>query len=226
MVVAIKPDTMNDEKMKSTQSCTMKKRGYLVSKRVFDIILASCAFLVCMVPMAVICLLVKLDSPGPVIYRHNRIGKDGKPLRLLKFRSMYIDAEEKIKEFTPEQRAEWETNFKLDNDPRITKIGNFLRRSSLDELPQLINILKGELSIVGPRPVVAQELEKYGENKSEFLSVTPGLTGYWQAYARSNCTYEERIEMELHYVENANFWWDIKIIFATFWSVLVGKGAK
>ena len=101
----------------------------------------------------------------------------------------------------------------------------FLRKSSLDELPQLINILKGELSIVGPRPIVTEELEKYGENKEEFLSVTPGLTGYWQAYARSSCTYEERMEMELFYVRNANFWWDIKIMFATVGSVLRGKGA-
>ena len=105
-------------------------------------------------------------------------------------------------------------------------IGNFLRKSSLDELPQLFNILKGELSVVGPRPIVDEELEKYGENKEKFLSVIPGLTGYWQAYARSNCTYEQRIEMELCYVENANFWWDIKIMFATVGSVLSGRGAK
>lgn len=219
-------DAPSDEKLNYAECIEQKKRGYLVTKRIFDILLASCALVVCLIPMAVICLLIKLDSPGPALYRHSRIGKDGKPLRLWKFRSMYIDADERIKDFTPEQRAEWEKNFKLDNDPRITQIGYFLRHSSLDELPQLINILKGELSIVGPRPIVTQELERYGENKSKFLSVTPGLTGYWQAYARSDCTYEERMAMELHYVDNANFWWDVKIIYATFWAVLRGKGAK
>ena len=219
-------DAPSNEKVKHAECIVSKKRGYLMVKRVFDVLLASCALAVCLIPMAVICLLIKLDSPGSALYFHNRIGKDGKPLRLWKFRSMYIDADERIKEFTPEQRAEWEKNFKLDNDPRVTRIGHFLRHSSLDELPQLINILKGDLSIVGPRPVVAQELERYEENKAKFLSVTPGLTGYWQAYARSNCTYEERMAMELHYVDNANFWWDMKIIYATFWAVLRGKGAK
>ena len=175
--------------------------------------------------MALIALLIRLESPGAVFYVHNRVGKDGKVLPLLKFRSMYSNADEMIKNFTPEQKAEWKLNFKLENDPRITRVGRFLRRSSLDELPQLINILKGELSIVGPRPVVSEELEKYGRNKEKFLSITPGLTGYWQAYARSNCTYEQRMEMELYYVDNASFWWDIKIMFATVGTVLRGKGA-
>ena len=138
---------------------------------------------------------------------------------------MYINADKMIENFTPEQKAEWEENFKLENDPRITKLGKFLRKSSLDELPQLINILKGELSLVGPRPVVVKELEKYGLRKNQFLSVTPGLTGYWQAYARSSCTYEKRMEMELEYVEKASLWWDTKIIFATVGSVLRGRGA-
>ena len=145
---------------------------------------------------------------------------------LLKFRSMHVNAEDMINEFSPEQRAEWEENFKLEDDPRITRIGKFLRKSSLDELPQLINILRGELSIVGPRPVVTEELERYGENKEKFLSVTPGLTGYWQAYARSTCSDEQRRERELYYVDYASFWGDIKIMFATVGAVLRGKGAK
>ena len=137
-----------------------------------------------------------------------------------------MNAEAMIADFTPEQKAEWEQNFKLDNDPRITRIGRILRKTSLDELPQLLNIAKGDLSIVGPRPVVTDELEKYGKNKEKFLSVTPGLTGYWQAYARSNCSYEQRMEMELYYVENANLLWDIKIVFATVGAVIKGRGAK
>ena len=195
-------------------------------KRVLDIMVALPVLLVGAIPMAIVALMIRLESPGPAIYVHNRIGKDGKPLPLLKFRSMVMNAENLIETFTPEEKAEWEANFKLENDPRITKMGKFLRRSSLDELPQLVNIIKGELSIVGPRPVVAKELEKYGDRQAKFLSVTPGLTGYWQAYARSTCSYEERMEMELYYVDNANFWWDCKIVLATFGAVLSGRGAQ
>lgn len=214
------------EAMTYTETKKHRAIGYLFMKRVLDIVISTIGIAVSILPMAVISLMIRLESPGPAIYTHNRIGKNGAPLPLLKFRSMYVDADKMIDAFTSEQKAEWEENFKLDNDPRITRIGNFLRRSSLDELPQLVNVLKGELSIVGPRPVVEEELEKYGENKGKFLSVTPGLTGYWQAYARSSCSYEQRMEMELYYVENANLWWDIKIIFATAGAVLRGHGAK
>lgn len=203
-----------------------QRKAYLVAKRVTDLVLSAIGLVITIIPMIVIGLLIKLDDPGPAIYVHNRIGQNGKPLPTLKFRTMVTNAAEVFNNFTPEQKAEYEKNFKLANDPRITRVGKFLRESSLDELPQLINILKGELSIVGPRPIVTDELEKYGPNKEKFLSVKPGLTGYWQAYARSNCTYEERMEMELHYVENANFWWDIKIMFATVGAVLRKTGAQ
>lgn len=207
-------------------SSSTKRKTYLIAKRVLDIVVAGFGLIVMFLPMLLIAMVIKLESPGPVVYIHNRIGKNGRPLPLLKFRSMFVKAEDMIASFTPEQKAEWEENFKLVNDPRITRIGKFLRKSSLDELPQLVNVLKGELSIVGPRPVVVEELERYGKNKSAFLSVTPGLTGYWQAYARSTCSYEQRMEMELLYVEKANFWWDIKIIFATFGAVIRGHGAQ
>lgn len=203
-----------------------RKKLYHRAKRILDVAASSVAFVVLLVPMMLIALLVILESPGPAVFVHQRIGKNGKPLPLLKFRTMYSNAEQMIEYFTPEQKEEWERNFKLDNDPRITRIGKILRRTSLDELPQLVNILRGELSIVGPRPVITDELLKYGDDQDKFLSVTPGLTGYWQAYSRSTCTYEERIKMELHYVDNANFWWDIKIIFATVGAVLRGHGAK
>lgn len=201
-------------------------RGYLEAKRTLDLALSLVGLIICIVPMAIITVLIKIDSPGPAIYIHNRIGKNGKLLPLLKFRTMYVNAEEMFQCFTPEQKAEWEENFKLDHDPRITRIGTILRKTSLDELPQLLNIVLGQLSIVGPRPVVPKELERYGENKEKFLSVTPGLTGYWQAYARSTCSYEQRMEMELYYVDNASFWWDIKIMFATVGRVIRGVGAK
>ncbi len=202
-----------------------KKQVYSFMKRLLDLVLATVGLMVMLLPMLLIALLIKLESPGPAIYVHNRIGKDGRKLPLFKFRTMVMNADEMIALFTPEQRAEWEANFKLENDPRITRIGKFLRRSSLDELPQLFNILKGELSVVGPRPVVTEELERYGENKGKFLSVLPGLTGYWQAYQRSTCSYEKRMEMELFYAEHASFWWDIKIMLKTVGTVLLGRGA-
>ena len=202
------------------------KKTYWLLKRVFDVLFSAAALILLALPMALITVLIKLESPGPAIFVHNRFGKNGRPLPLLKFRSMHLNAEQMIELFTPEQKEEWELNFKLEDDPRITKIGSFLRRTSLDELPQFINILKGELSLVGPRPIVEEELERYGSEKEKFLSVTPGLTGYWQAYARSSCTYEQRMEMELYYVDHANFWWDIKIMLATVGAVLSRRGAK
>lgn len=201
-------------------------KGYLIAKRIFDIIASSLGLLVLFPVFLVIIVAIRIDSKGPAIFRHYRVGKNGKPLGLYKFRSMYDNAEDMIQDFTPEQKKEWEANFKLEHDPRITKVGNFLRKSSLDELPQLLNIFKGELSVVGPRPVTQIEVEKYGENREKFLSVTPGLTGYWQAYARSDVDYDTRMKMELYYVDHANFWWDIKIIFATVSAVLKGRGAK
>ena len=226
MLSILTKDTQNIVKEQTASYDSVQNKGYRIAKRTMDILVSVVGLIVALLPMVLIVLLIKLESPGPAIYIHHRIGKNGQPLPLLKFRSMHMNADQMIDDFTPEQKAEWLENFKLDNDPRITRIGQFLRKSSLDELPQLVNVLKGDLSLVGPRPVVREELERYGDNKDKFLSVTPGLTGYWQAYARSTCTYDERMEMELHYVENANFWWDIKIIFATFGAVLRGYGAK
>ena len=220
------PDVRIPEENKKVNSNRKNQRAYYVAKRGMDLVLASVGLACSLIPMACIAFLIRLESPGPAIYVHNRIGKNGKPIGLLKFRSMLLNAEDMIESFTPEQREEWEANFKLEYDPRITRIGKFLRRSSLDELPQLVNIIRGDLSIVGPRPVVTKELERYGENTEKFLSVIPGLTGYWQAYARSDCSYEQRMAMELYYVENASFWWDVKIMFATVGTVLRGKGAK
>ncbi len=218
-------------KINDSTVCVMEKTDekngvYLVIKRILDVICALCGLILLSPLFLGIAIAIKIDSKGPVFFKHNRIGKNGKPLGLYKFRSMYENAEDMIRNFTPEQKREWKENYKLDHDPRITKVGDFLRKSSLDELPQLLNIIKGELSIVGPRPVIQEELEKYGKNKEKFLSVTPGLTGYWQAYARSDVDYDKRMQMELYYVDNASFWWDIKIIFATFGAVLKGKGAK
>ena len=183
-----------------------------------DVILASVALILLSPLFAIIAIAIKIDSKGPVFFAHKRIGKNGKIIKLYKFRSMVINAEELIKSFTPEQMREYKENYKLTNDPRITKVGKFLRKTSLDELPQLINIINGDLSIIGPRPVVADELEKYGVNKDKFLSVTPGLTGYWAANGR-------RMEMELYYIDNLSLKMDIKVFFKTILSVLKKEGA-
>lgn len=200
--------------------------AYWKLKRICDF-LVSFAMLIVLSPLfLLISAIVVLTSDGPAIYCHQRIGKNGKPINVLKFRTMVKNADEQICCFDAAQLREWEDKFKLEDDPRITAVGRFLRRSSLDELPQLVNILRGEMSLVGPRPVVAAELEKYGKNKARFLSVTPGLTGYWQAYARSSCDYNQRMQMELKYIDHANFLWDIQILLATCKTVLQGKGAQ
>ena len=204
----------------------ISKKVYIKIKRVIDVILASVALILLSPLFAIIAIAIKIDSKGPVFFAHKRIGKNGKIIKLYKFRSMVINAEELIKSFTPEQMREYKENYKLTNDPRITKVGKFLRKTSLDELPQLINIINGDLSIIGPRPVVADELEKYGENKDKFLSVTPGLTGYWAANGRSNTTYEQRMEMELYYIDNLSLKMDIKVFFKTILSVLKKEGAR
>lgn len=199
---------------------------YKYIKRIIDILLSSIGLIVLSPVFLVIALLIKKESNGPVFFKHKRIGKNGKEIEIYKFRSMVPNAEELMKKFTPEQMKEFKENFKLEDDPRITKIGKFLRKTSLDELPQLINILKGELSIIGPRPIVKEELEKYRNNKEKFLSVTPGLTGYWAANGRSDITYKQRMMMELYYVDNISFELDTKIFFKTIISVLKRKGAK
>ena len=208
----------------------MKKNSnryfYHAIKRVFDFFSSLILFIILLPLFFAISIAIKIDSKGPILFKHKRIGYKGKTIYLYKFRSMVNNAEDLIKSFTPEQAKEWKENYKLEKDPRITKVGAFLRKTSLDELPQLLNIIGGSLSVVGPRPVIKDELEKYGDDKEKFLSVKPGLTGYWACHGRSNTTYEERMEMELYYIDNASFRLDLKIIFGTIFSVLKRDGAR
>ena len=203
-----------------------KFNTYKYVKRIADIIIASIALVVLSPLFLIIAVLIKAESKGPVFFAHKRIGKYGKEIKILKFRTMVDNAEDLIKKFTPEQMEEFKRNFKLENDPRITKMGKILRKTSLDELPQLINIIRGELSLIGPRPVIGVELEKYENNKRKFLSVTPGLTGYWAANGRSNTTYEQRMIMELYYIDNISWKLDLKIFLKTILSVLKKEGAR
>lgn len=188
---------------------------YKYLKRFIDIALAFLLLVLLFPLLILISVIVKLTSKGPVIFVHKRIGKNGKVFGLYKFRTMVPNAEELIEKFSSEQMIEYKNTFKLKNDPRVTKFGQFLRKSSLDELPQLFNVLKGELSLIGPRPIIKEELEKYKDNKEKLLSIRPGLTGYWVAYSNKETTYEERINMELNYVDNVSFKLDIKIFFKT-----------
>ena len=211
------------------ESPSVKQRCYAFVKRAFDIMASATALIVLSPIMLIAAILVYVDDPGKVFYGHVRIGKSGKPFKMWKFRSMYMNADKMINLLTPEQAKQYYTEFKIDNDPRITKIGNFLRKTSLDELPQLFNVLCNDMSLVGPRPLIESEIQTYYEDTHDvLLAVKPGVTGYWQAYARNNATYQsgERQKMEMYYVQNASLWLDIKILFKTVESVLKKSGAQ
>ena len=198
---------------------------FKVIKRLFDIIVSFLGLLILSPLFLLLTILIKCDSKGPVFFIQKRVGRNGKKFGIFKFRTMRINAEELIASFTPEQLKEWKENYKLKNDPRITRVGKFLRNTSLDELPQLINIFIGNMSLVGPRPIVEEELEWYGEKKNVLLSVRPGLTGWWATNGRSEVSYPERCDYELYYVYNCSLLLDIKILFKTFSAVFSRKGA-
>ncbi|MCL2191166.1 MAG: undecaprenyl-phosphate galactose phosphotransferase WbaP [Treponema sp.] len=197
-------------------------------KRFIDIFLVIVGGIIVLPALLFVALLVKLTSPGPVLYGHKRMGRNGKPFYALKFRSMATDANERLEkllETNPDLKKEWEENHKLKVDPRVTKLGKFLRRTSIDEFPQLINILKGEMSLVGPRPITEGEVEKYGEDFSWIFSVRPGLTGLWQVSGRSETDYTSRVSYDTYYLQSWSLWLDLWVIYKTFGVVLHGKGA-
>lgn len=202
---------------------------YRFVKRAFDFIAALAAIVAISPLLLIISAIVYMGDPGPVIYGQVRIGKNGKAFKMWKFRSMYKNADKMIDQLTDEQRQQYITEFKIDNDPRITPVGNFLRKTSLDELPQLFNVLCNDMSLVGPRPLIESEIQTYYADMFDtLLSVKPGVTGYWQAYARNNATYQsgQRQQMEMYYVNHASIMLDIKILFRTVVSVLRKDGAK
>jgi len=197
-------------------------------KTVFDYVLTFFGTIVISPVLVVVAIWIYIDSPGNVIFKHIRIGKNGKPFPCYKFRSMCVDAKEKLAELlekNPEARAEWERDFKLKNDPRITKSGAFLRKTSLDELPQIFNVLRGEMSLVGPRPIIQEELERYGEHAADYLMVKPGITGMWQVSGRSDIDYAERVSLDSWYVRNWSVWIDILLLWRTVKVVAGRKGA-
>ncbi|MBL8028023.1 MAG: sugar transferase [Fibrobacteres bacterium] len=202
--------------------------GYLFLKRILDIIGSSIAILLFLPSIAVISLAIKLaDRKGPVFFRQYRLGKNGQVFRIFKFRTMVMDAEKILRSNRALYEEYIQNNFKLppEKDPRITWIGAFLRKTSLDELPQLFNAFSGDMSLVGPRPIVVDEIVKYDKYTKKFLSVKPGITGWWQVAGRSNIEYPDRIYLEMFYVERASFFFDLKILIETVPTVLFGRGA-
>ncbi len=211
-------------------SKTYKKQSawYLFWKRLTDIVLSTIA-LICFSPIFLVVWIMSLfgENKGPLFFKQTRIGKNGRPFKIYKFRSMIVNADE-ILHANPELYQKYvDNNYKLEpeEDPRVTKLGHWLRKTSIDEIPQFINILRGEMSIIGPRPVVKEELVEYGDRVDKFLSVKPGAMGLWQASGRSNIGYPERCDLELSYVDHASYWFDIKIMFKNIISIFKSTGA-
>ena len=218
-------DNMTDFRANDIGEVTRGTTFYLIVKRTIDILGALIGLVLLSPIFLIVAIAIKLDSKGPIIFGHTRKGLHGKDIKVYKFRTMYENSQEIFNNFTKEQKEEFYKNFKLENDPRVTKIGDFLRRTSLDEIPQLINVLKGDLSLVGPRPIVEKEICKYGQYADKLFSVIPGITGYWQSHGRSDTSYEERIEMDMYYIDNRSILLDIKIMFKTVISVIKKEGA-
>ena len=198
-------------------------KTYEIIKKLSDLIFSSLILIICLPLFLIIAILIKLSSRGPIFFFQERIGKNNILFKCIKFRTMYPEAKDILENLLINDnklRFEFEENHKLKNDPRITTIGKFLRKTSLDELPQFINVLKDEMSIVGPRPIVKEEKKRYGKNLKKFLSIKPGITGLWQVSGRNNLSYKRRVELDLNYIKNFNFLMDIRIIIRTFGVIL------
>ncbi|UMO88797.1 undecaprenyl-phosphate galactose phosphotransferase WbaP [Pectobacterium sp. PL64] len=208
-------------------SNSLAKRTSRFIKRTFDIF-GALAIVTILSPILISLLYLVSKDGGSAIYGHERVGRNGKKFKCLKFRSMVINSQEVLNELlenSPEARAEWEKDFKLKNDPRITKVGQFIRKTSLDELPQLFNVLKGEMSLVGPRPIIEDELDKYAGDVDYYLMAKPGMTGLWQVSGRNDVDYDTRVYFDSWYVKNWSLWNDIAILFKTVSVVLKRDGA-
>ena len=201
-------------------------RGYLAVKRAFDLVFSAAACLLLVVPVAAACAAIRLESPGSPIFRQRRVGQFGKPLYIYKLRTMYADAHENPEGYLDAaQMEQWRREQKVDGDPRVTKVGRILRRTSLDELPQFANVLKGELSVIGPRPVTEDETYEYGDARDLVLSVKPGITGWWQVMARNDATWESgrRQALEVFYCRHASLAMDLRVFIRTFKAMRTGQ---
>ena len=200
----------------------------LFLKRIFDLVFGAMIIILFLPWMLLVSLFIKLDSKGPVFFAHDRIGFQSRKFKCWKFRTMHTGAEEKLNWLllsNEEIKAEYERNCKLRDDPRVTRVGRFLRKTSIDELPQLWNVLKGEMSIVGPRPITEQELTRYGDGVKIYWQMKPGITGLWQVSGRSDTDYQERVRLDCCYARTWSLWLDVVIIFRTIGVVLSCRGA-
>jgi Undecaprenyl-phosphate galactose phosphotransferase WbaP len=206
----------------------LASRSNIFMKRAFDIVTGTAVLMLLSPIMLSIALAVRMESKGPVIFAHRRVGRNGREFECYKFRTMVVNAQEVLDKLLQEDCglcSEWENGFKLKDDPRITRIGNFLRKTSLDELPQIFNVLKGQMSLVGPRPIINDEIEKYGEYIDYFYQVRPGITGLWQISGRNEIEYSERVQIDAWYVRNWSLWLDITLLIRTITVVLNRRGA-
>ncbi len=200
--------------------------AYRFVKRVLDLVLSTVVIVVGFIPACILCIVIAATMGGAPIFTQRRLGLCGKPFRMFKFRTMVADAENVEKYLDADQILEWERERKVKNDPRVTKLGAFLRRTSLDEVPQFLNVFAGHMSTIGVRPVVAAELRHYGDDASEFLSLKPGITGWWQVHSRNEAVYEDggRQQLELYYVRHASIPFDFSIFLRTFKVMIRGTG--
>lgn len=200
-----------------------------IIKRLFDLLFSIIGLLFFIITYILVRILYLISGDyHKIIYTHERIGKNDKPFKMYKFRTMVVNSGEVLEKLLkdPKIKKEWKKHHKLTNDPRITKVGKIIRKASIDELPQFINVFLGQMSLIGPRPLVRDEIDDYGKDKKKYLSVLPGITGYWACNGRSNCSPEERKELELYYVDNISLLLDIKVFFMTIIKVITKEGAK
>lgn len=199
---------------------------YHIVKRIFDIVFSLILIVLLAIPVAIICVIIRIDTPGSPIFKQERVGWHGKTIYIYKLRTMYEDAHDHPERYlSPEQMEQWLREQKVDDDPRITRVGHFLRKFSLDELPQFINVLKGELSVIGPRPVTEKETWEYGDARDLVLSIKPGITGWWQVTMRNDATWEngDRQMLEVFYARHASFALDLRIFVRTFKAMTTGR---
>jgi Undecaprenyl-phosphate galactose phosphotransferase WbaP len=205
----------------------LARRGPRLAKRAFDLVFTLVALLFALPVGLLIALAIVLDSPGPVLFRHTRVGRGRRQFGLWKFRSMVTDADVILERWLgdPEHAREWELTHKLRSDPRVTRVGRFLRKTSLDELPQFWNVLLGDMSVVGPRPITSAEAARYGEAFALYTQVSPGLTGLWQVSGRNDVRYARRVDLDCRYIREWTPWLDLRILLRTVVVVVRGKGA-
>ena len=207
----------------------MNKIYVNIIKRLFDLLFSIIGLLLFSITYIIVRIMYLISGDyHKIIYTHERIGKNDKPFKMYKFRTMVVNSKEVLDELLkdPKIKSEWKKHHKLNNDPRITKVGKIIRKASIDELPQFINVFLGQMSLIGPRPLVRDEIDDYGKDKDKYVKVLPGITGYWACNGRSNCSPEERKELELYYVDHISLLLDIKVFFMTIIKVITKEGAK